>query len=87
MDQGEPSRSCFYYWFIEPVKSRYKDDGSLHEAFRIPVRTHFGNCELALFLDSEGQPNFIRLKIPGFAGEELKQELKQELLGNQERFH
>jgi hypothetical protein len=74
MNRGEPSRSCFYYWFIEPLKSQYKDDGSLNPAFTIPVKTNFGECELTLFLDSEGHPDFIRFKIPGFASEELKQE-------------
>jgi len=71
---NEPTKSCFYYWFIEPLKSQYKDDGSLNPAFEIPVKTNFGKCELALFLDSEGRPNFVRLIIPGFAKEELKQE-------------
>lgn len=79
MNQDEPSRSCFYYWFIEPLKSQYKDDGSLNPAFKIPVKTNrFEKCELALFLDSGGRPDFIRLIIPGYAGDELKQELKQE---------
>lgn len=73
MDQGEPSKSCFYYWFIEPLKSQYKDDGSLNAAFEIPVKTQFENCELALFLDSEGQPNFVRFRIPGIRNDELEQ--------------
>jgi len=73
--QNEPSKSCFYYWFIEPLKSQYKDDGSLNPAFKIPVKTNkFEKCELALFLDSEGQPNLIRFNIPGLENEELKQE-------------
>lgn len=70
----EPTKSCFYYWFIEPLKSQYKDNGSLNPAFEIPVNTKSGKSELALFLDSEGYPNFIRLIIPGFIKEELKQE-------------
>ncbi len=45
----------------------------------MPVKTNrFEKCELALFLDSEGRPDFMRLIIPGYAGDELKQELKQE---------
>lgn len=74
---NEPTRSCFYYWFVEPLKSRYKDNGSLEPAFSIPVEAQFRKCKLTLFCDSEGQPDFIRLKIPGFAGEEL-QEFGQE---------
>ncbi|MDP2719582.1 MAG: hypothetical protein Q8P44_07120 [Dehalococcoidia bacterium] len=76
-NHNEPTRSCFYYWFVEPLKSGYEDNGSLQPAFSIPVETQFGKCELALFCDSEGQPDFIRLKIPGFAGEDI-QEFKQE---------
>jgi len=74
MSQGEPSKNCFYYWFVEPLKLQYKDDGSLPPTFEIPVETQFGECQLALYFDSEGRPNFVRLMIPGFAKEELKQE-------------
>jgi len=74
MNRGEPSPNCFYYWFIEPIKAQYKDDGSLNPAFKIPVKTNLGECELAPFLDSKGHLNFIRFKIPGYASEELQQE-------------
>lgn len=85
--QNEPSKSCFYYWLIEPLKSYYKDDGSLNPAFEIPAKTRFGECKLSLFVDSEGHPNLVRLIIPGVAKEklerdhtELLQEIKEHLL-------
>jgi len=74
MVRGKASKSCFYYWFVEPLKSQYKDDGSLQAAFEFPVKAKFGECKLALFLGPEGLPNFVRFKIPGFTSEELKKE-------------
>lgn len=75
---ASPMFTCYYYWLLAPNKGELKDDEHRRSAFTIVVQSpNVQDCELALYCDDSGCPEFFRLKIPGLASEQIPERFFQ----------
>ena len=78
--------TCLYYWLVEPTRDTFLDTSEAQPAFEIPIESDWGINKFALFVSTNGTPEYGRLTIPDLEEEKISEEFLPMIQAVKEHF-